>query len=64
MINNGINDVPKNTIAIFHNTHDGRPDEMLQNITKPPKKRDWFSSNFYNCFMLYRREKFHTILLI
>jgi hypothetical protein len=54
MINDGINDVPKNTIALFHNTPDKNlsSDEMLQNITKPPKKRDWFSSNFYNCLPL------------
>lgn len=54
MINQGIN-VPDNTIAIF-SWPDLWPESNFDNITntiqKPPKKRDWFTTNFYNCLPL------------
>lgn len=54
MINDGINNVPDKTIAVF--TSPGQEDlnfnNIIENITKPPKKRDWFDSHFYNCLPL------------
>lgn len=56
MINDGINDVPDKTIAIFKNpNNDGNtiPNDRLLNILKKPsKKRDWFDSHFYRCLPL------------
>ena len=56
MINDGINDVPDKTIAIF--TSPKIPNENLTNerilgmVKKPDKKRDWFDSHFYRCLPL------------
>lgn len=51
MINDGVNNVPENTIAIFP-AH-GMPIERLSNIIfRPNKKRDWFTPHFYNCLPL------------
>jgi hypothetical protein len=56
MINDG-NDVPENTIVVFSDmdyTKDGNKDiERLFNIiSKPEKKRDWFTPHFYRCLPL------------
>lgn len=54
MINDGINNVPDKTIAIF--TDDSGPmptKESISNmIKKSPKKRDWFTPHFYRCLPL------------
>ena len=56
MINDGINDVPDKTIAVFKSPL--VPDEALtyERITKivrkPEKKREWFSPHFYRCLPL------------
>lgn len=52
MLNDGINNVPDNTIVIFN-----KIDTDIENIAnralallgKLPKKRDWFTPHFYNC---------------
>lgn len=54
MVNNGINDVPEKTIAIFlekniKNLSKSRVSEIIQ---KSPKKRDWFTPHFYRCLPL------------
>ena len=51
MINDGINDVPENTIVLFkdENKMDGR--EIVKSF-KEYKKRDWFNPHFYNCLPL------------
>lgn len=53
MINQG-NNVPDKTIAVF-TWPDYWPADFntITNIVeKPPKKRDWFTANFYNCLPL------------
>jgi hypothetical protein len=51
MINDGINDVPDNTIAMF-NLED-LSQERIDNILSPiEKKRDWFTPHFYRCLPL------------
>lgn len=55
MINDGVNNVPDKTIAIFrttkeHNLIDDKTIEEL--IKKSPKKRDWFTPHFYRCLPL------------
>jgi hypothetical protein len=56
MINDGINDVPDKTIAIFTNpkVHDKKllKERILGMVKKPDKKRDWFSPHFYRCLPL------------
>ena len=56
MINDGINDVPDKTIAIFTNpktyNKELTQERILDMIKKPDKKRDWFSSHFYRCLPL------------
>jgi hypothetical protein len=55
MINDGINNVPDNTIAVFAIPHEQQTlntDRYLQNIKKPEKKRDWFPINAYHCLPL------------
>ena len=56
MINDGINDVPDKTIAIFTNPLVSDPtltqERILEMVKKPDKKRDWFSSHFYRCLPL------------
>jgi hypothetical protein len=56
MINDGINNVPDKTIAIFTspNTYDQEltQERILGMIKKPDKKRDWFSPHFYKCLPL------------
>ena len=56
MINDGINNVPDKTIAIF--THAKIPNKkltqerILNMVKKSSKKRDWFSPHFYRCLPL------------
>jgi hypothetical protein len=57
MINDGINNVPDKTIALFSDPGsipwevDGG--KRLSNIIgKPPKKRSWFTPDFYRCLPL------------
>ena len=56
MINDGINDVPDKTIAIFTSPrmHDNEltQERILGMVKKPEKKRDWFSPHFYRCLPL------------
>jgi hypothetical protein len=56
MINDGINDVPDKTIAIFTNTKkynkELTQERILDIVKKPNKKRDWFSPHFYRCLPL------------
>jgi len=56
MINDGINDVPDKTIAIFtapEVTNKGLTQERILGMVKrPDKKRDWFDPNFYRCLPL------------
>jgi hypothetical protein len=53
MINQG-NNVPDNTIAVFRIAPDDiLPEDRLGSIIfKSPKKRDWFTPNFYRCLPL------------
>lgn len=56
MINDGVNDVPDKTIAIFISTEkeNNAPtkEKILEIIKKSPKKRDWFTPHFYRCLPL------------
>jgi hypothetical protein len=48
MINDGINNVPEKTIALF----DFANGQSSKLIKKPSRKRDWFTPHFYNCHPL------------
>jgi hypothetical protein len=56
MINDGINDVPDKTIAIFTapKMHDNEltQERISSMVKKPEKKRDWFTPHFYRCLPL------------
>jgi hypothetical protein len=56
MINDGINDVPDKTIAIFTNPSTYDPtltqERILDMVKRPDKKRDWFDPHFYRCLPL------------
>jgi hypothetical protein len=56
MINDGINDVPDKTIAIFtyatNYNKDLTQDRILNMVKKSDKKRDWFEPRFYRCLPL------------
>jgi len=54
MINDGINNVPDKTIAIFYDDIESNFEKKYINqiIEKPLKTRDWFSSHFYKCLPL------------
>ena len=56
MINDGINDVPDKTIAIFTNPkvsdYNLTQKRILGMVKKPDKKRNWFSPHFYKCLPL------------
>lgn len=56
MINDGINDVPDKTIAIFTSpkiiNEKLTQERILSMVKKPDKKRDWFSPHFYRCLPL------------
>jgi hypothetical protein len=56
MINDGINDVPDKTIAIFTSPREYdkelSQERILGMVKKPDKKRDWFSPLFYRCLPL------------
>jgi hypothetical protein len=56
MINDGINDVPDKTIAIFTTpkiyNKELTQERILDMVKKPDKKRDWFSPHFYRCLPL------------
>ena len=51
MINNGINNVPDNSVCLFL-LQDISKDRLGKIFYKMPKKRDWFSPHFYNCLPL------------
>jgi hypothetical protein len=56
MINDGINNVPDKTIAVFLSPLNPNPEftyeRVLGMVKKPDKKRDWFTSSFYRCLPL------------
>lgn len=56
MINDGINDVPDKTIAIFKFPRDKQSTienkRILNIVKKSEKKRDWFTPHFYRCLPL------------
>jgi hypothetical protein len=56
MINDGINNVPDKTIAIFTTpkiyNKELTQERILGMVKKPDKKRDWFSPHFYRCLPL------------
>ena len=56
MINDGINDVPDKTIALFTMQYPANEqltqERLLGMIKKPDKKRDWFDPHFYRCLPL------------
>lgn len=56
MINDGINDVPEKTIAIFISPEtqddDLTKERVLSMISPSEKKRDWFNPHFYRCLPL------------
>jgi hypothetical protein len=56
MINDGINDVPDKTIAIFTSPRiydkELTQERILSMVKKPNKKRDWFTPHFYRCLPL------------
>lgn len=57
MINDGTNNVPDKTILIFSKTIDflseiEKKEKISKILTKPDKKRDWFTSHFYRCLPL------------
>jgi hypothetical protein len=54
MINDGINDVPDKTIAIFYDDIESNFEKKYTDeiIEKPSKTRDWFSPHFYRCLPL------------
>ncbi len=56
MINDGINDVPDKTIAIFTRPKiydkELTQERILNMVKKPDKKRDWFTAHFYKCLPL------------
>ena len=57
MINDGINNVPDNTIAIFTDPFNtswqfNDKNRLFNIISKPTKKRSWFTPHFYRCLPL------------
>lgn len=54
VINNGINNVPDKTVAIFYDdTVDGLRRNSIEDILQPStKKREWFTPHFYRCLPL------------
>ena len=56
MINDGINNVPDKTIAIFTapsmSNKELTQERILGMVKKSDKKRDWFSPHFYRCLPL------------
>lgn len=53
MINDGVNDVPVNTIAVFTDTSQGFSNERVAGIlSSSPKTREWFTPHFYRCLPL------------
>lgn len=55
MINDGINDVPPNTIVVFRGDEKGNnvsKETIFSLVKKSEKKRDWFTPNFYRCLPL------------
>jgi hypothetical protein len=56
MINDGINDVPDKTIAVFCSPLIDDPklthERILGILKKPDKKRNWFNPHFYRCLPL------------
>ena len=66
MINDGINNVPDKTIAIFSSTKIRNKkltqERILGMVKKPDKKRDWFSSHFYRCLPLTIGNQYGFIL--
>lgn len=53
MINDGINNVPDKTIAVFQEDPSSNSKEIVNDILKKStKKRDWFTPHFYRCLPL------------
>lgn len=54
MINDGINDVPDKTLVVFSDSFETEFNKKnIRNvIDHPPKKRDWFRTDFYHCLPL------------
>lgn len=54
MINDGINDVPDKTIAVFYDdtVSELKRSSIEKIIQKSPKKREWFTPHFYRCLPL------------
>lgn len=56
MINDGINNVPDKTIAVFIQPQKEdsllTKDRVLNMVKKSPRKRDWFDPHFYRCLPL------------
>lgn len=56
MINDGINDVPDKTIAIFRSINSDKTtipqDRVFNVVKKPTARRNWFTDHFYRCLPL------------
>lgn len=53
MLNDGINNVPDNTIALFKIIQSNIENPVIDHVIKPsPKKREWFTPLFYRCLPL------------
>ena len=67
MINDGINDVPDKTIAIFTDdlksfSGEKEKNRLLSILKKPNKKREWFTPHFYRCLPLTIGNQYGFIL--
>ena len=67
MINDGINNVPDKTVAIFLDDFSQIGEikdrkRFFNIIDKPPKKRDWFDPHFYRCLPLSIGNQYGFIL--
>jgi hypothetical protein len=52
VINDGVNDVPKNTIAVFCPSEFPFNSAVPKILDRPSKGRDWFTPQFYRCLPL------------
>ena len=62
MINDGINNVPENTIVVFQDNENFDLNTVDTIISKSPKKRDWFSPHFYRCLPLAIGNKYGFVI--
>jgi hypothetical protein len=62
MINDGINNVPENTIVVFQDYENFDLNTVDTIISKSPKKRDWFSPHFYRCLPLAIGNKYGFVI--